>query len=79
MLLPEGARTYHKTGTLPGIAHDGGIIRAPDGAFVLVCLSSGVDSTAVASQAIAQMSRAAWGAFRSVRRADAEAAGSTGG
>jgi beta-lactamase class A len=63
LYLPEAATTYHKTGTLRGIVHDGGIIQGPSGAYILVCLSSHGENNIVATQAIAQMSRAAWKAF----------------
>ncbi|HEV7214405.1 MAG TPA: serine hydrolase, partial [Chloroflexota bacterium] len=63
LYLPEEATTYHKTGTLRGIVHDGGIVKGPAGAFVLVCLSDHGESNTVATQAIAQLSRAAWKAF----------------
>jgi beta-lactamase class A len=61
--LPDAAKTYHKTGTLRGIVHDGGIIEGPNGAYVLVCLSSHGENNTVAGQAIAQMSRVVWKAF----------------
>ena len=61
--LPEEARLYHKTGTLRGIVHDGGIVRAPGGAYLLVCLSADGEDKGVAEQAIARMSLAAWRAF----------------
>jgi len=63
LLLPDSAKVYHKTGTLRGIVHDGGVILGPGGAYVLVCLSSHGDNNVVATHAIAQMSRAAWRAF----------------
>lgn len=63
LYLPEEAKTYHKTGTLRGIVHDGGIVVGPAGAYVLVCLSDGGENNTVATQAIAQMSRAVWKAF----------------
>lgn len=60
LYLPEEAKTYHKTGTLFGVVHDGGVITSKSGAFVLVCLSAGGSSNIVASQAIARMAQAAW-------------------
>lgn len=63
LYLPDTARAYHKTGTLRGIVHDGGIVKGPNGAYVLVCLSSQGENNIVAGQAIAQMSRAVWKAF----------------
>lgn len=63
LYLPDAARIYHKTGTLRGIVHDGGIVEGQDGAYVLVCLSSQGENNIVATQAIAQMARSAWKAF----------------
>jgi beta-lactamase class A len=63
LYLPDTAKAYHKTGTLRGIVHDGGIVAGPNGAYVLVCLSSQGENNIVAGQAIAQMSRAVWKAM----------------
>lgn len=37
--LPPGIPVAHKTGNLPGMAHDAGIIYAPDGPFILVIMT----------------------------------------
>ena len=37
--LPEGARIAHKTGDLPGLAHDAGIILTPAGPRVVVVIT----------------------------------------
>lgn len=33
--LPEGLALAHKTGTLPGVEHDGGILYLPDGPYII--------------------------------------------
>jgi beta-lactamase class A len=38
-LLPPGTRVAHKTGELPGLTHDVGIVYAPSGPFVLAVLT----------------------------------------
>jgi len=38
-LLPRGTRVAHKTGDLPGLTHDVGIVYAPSGPFVLAVLT----------------------------------------
>ena len=42
-LLPRGVKVAHKTGNLPGVVSDGGIIFGPRGDVVLVVLSDGAD------------------------------------
>lgn len=37
-ILPEGASLAHKTGTMPGVANDVGIIAMPDGRHVIVAI-----------------------------------------
>lgn len=39
--LPDGIRIGHKTGELPGILHDAGIVVAPFGRYTIVVLSEG--------------------------------------
>lgn len=41
--LPEGTRVANKTGSLLGILHDAGIIYAPHGAYILVCMGQEID------------------------------------
>jgi beta-lactamase class A len=55
-LLPEDVLVAHKTGNLPGIVNDGGIISGPDGRFVLIALSRDVDEIA-ATDAIARLAQ----------------------
>ncbi|MBI2941217.1 MAG: serine hydrolase [Chloroflexi bacterium] len=54
--LPPEARVAHKTGNLPSVVNDAGIITGPGGEFVLVALAS--DTTEqVATQVQAQLAR----------------------
>jgi beta-lactamase class A len=38
--LPEGTRIAHKTGTLPGVEHDGGILFLPSGPYIICILTA---------------------------------------
>ncbi len=59
--LPEDVQVAHKTGWIPEIDHDGGIVFPPSGApYVLVILTRGVEDTAVSRQAAADVSRMIW-------------------
>ena len=51
--LPPGTRCAHKTGTLPGIRNDSGIIYASGASHVAVTLFSRWDDAAVADDPIA--------------------------
>lgn len=42
VLLPSGTGIAHKTGNLPGVVHDAGVIETPAGPVVLVALSQDV-------------------------------------
>jgi beta-lactamase class A len=42
VLLPKGTRVAHKTGNLPGVVHDAGVVYAPAGPVVLVALAQDV-------------------------------------
>jgi beta-lactamase class A len=37
--LPPGVPIAHKTGNLPGLAHDAGIVYAPEGPYIVVVLT----------------------------------------
>jgi|GEM_PF-291057 len=61
--LPKDVRVAHKTGSITAIAHDAGLVIAPDGShYVLVVLTRGFAKTANGEKVIAQISRAAWNA-----------------
>ena len=38
-LLPESVQVAHKTGELPGVRNDGGIVRGPGGRYIIVLMS----------------------------------------
>jgi beta-lactamase class A len=46
--LPAGGRFAHKTGLLGGLLHDAGIVYGPSGPFVIVAMSSNLNSSATA-------------------------------
>ena len=59
--LPAGTRVAHKTGWIPNIAHDGGVVIRPDGSrYVLVVLTRGFEEHADAQRVIADIARATW-------------------
>ena len=59
--LPAGTRVAHKTGWIPKIAHDGGLVITPDGSpYVLVVLTRGFEKHGEAQKVIAAISRSAW-------------------
>lgn len=59
--LPPSTRVAHKTGSITAIAHDSGLVLAPDGSrYVLVVLTRGFEKTEDANRAIAEISRAVW-------------------
>lgn len=60
--LPEGTQVAHKTGELPNIRNDGGIVYSPSGDFVIIVLSKTADVT-FASDTIAKISEAAYKYF----------------
>jgi beta-lactamase class A len=65
--LPEGVRVAHKTGSITRIAHDAGVVIAPDGSrYVLVVLTRGFAKTSDGERVIAEISRAVWRAAGTV-------------
>ncbi|HEV7763988.1 MAG TPA: serine hydrolase [Thermoanaerobaculia bacterium] len=59
--LPPGTRVAHKTGSITEIAHDAGLVLAPNGSrYVLVVLTRGFKENADADRVIAEISRAVW-------------------
>jgi beta-lactamase class A len=64
--LPRRTRVAHKTGDITKVAHDGGLVFAPDGStYVLVVLTRGFAKLHDAEKVIAQISRAVWRARQS--------------
>jgi beta-lactamase class A len=66
--LPPGTPVAHKTGSISGIAHDAGLVMAPDGSYVLVVLTRGFKKSEDAERVIAAISRAVWERRRVERR-----------
>jgi beta-lactamase class A len=59
--LPRGTRVAHKTGWIPEISHDAGIVFRPDGSkYVLVVLTRGFKKADQAQRAIAKIAKATW-------------------
>jgi hypothetical protein len=61
--LPLGVRVAHKTGELPNLRHDAGIVYAPSGPYVFVAMVEGAPGEAAARDAIVDLSRAAYDAL----------------
>ncbi|HVE72868.1 MAG TPA: serine hydrolase [Thermoanaerobaculia bacterium] len=56
--LPPGTRVAHKTGWIPKISHDAGIVYRPDGSqFILVVLTRGFEKSEEANRVIAAIAR----------------------
>ncbi|MBI4318395.1 MAG: serine hydrolase [Chloroflexi bacterium] len=51
--LPPGTPVAHKTGNLPGVYHDAGIVYTPDGPLVLVMLTDGATDYALVRDSMA--------------------------
>ena len=59
--LPVDVRVAHKTGWIPEIDHDGGIVLPPGGSpYVLVVLTGGVEDQQVTRLAVADVSQMIW-------------------
>lgn len=61
--LPLDVRVAHKTGELPGLRHDAGIVFAPSGPYLLVALVEDAPSETEARATIVDLSRAVYAAF----------------
>ena len=61
--LPAGVRVAHKTGELPGLRHDAGIVFAPSGTYVLVAMVDDAPSESDARGTIIDVSRAVYAAL----------------
>ncbi len=59
-LLPPGVKVAHKTGELPGVRHDAGIVYGARSQFVVVVLTSDLGNLDDAAQSIARVARAAY-------------------
>ncbi len=54
-LLPAATEVAHKTGNLPGVVHDAGVIFAPAGPVVLVALTEDVPDEARATEILQRL------------------------
>lgn len=63
--LPDGAQIAHKTGTLDSLLHDAGIIYGPTGPFVLVVMSSDLNSYNAAYDAFPKLAGRIYNYFNS--------------
>ena len=62
-LLPAGTVVAHKTGNLPGVANDVGIVYEPGATYIVALLVDGTSDEGEASQAEAQLARLAFDYF----------------
>jgi beta-lactamase class A len=61
--LPENVVVAHKTGSIKGVRNDAGIVYAQNGPYVIALYSKGLEDERAGVNALAELSRAAWGAF----------------
>ena len=61
LFLPPGTPVASKTGELPDVENDMGLVFTENGVFAIVVLTSGVRDNAAARQAIGQLARDAYG------------------
>ncbi|MBI4212767.1 MAG: serine hydrolase [Chloroflexi bacterium] len=66
-LLPGGISVAHKTGNLPGVVNDVGLVSSPETTFAIAVFIADTPTEALAAQAIAEISAAAYRHFRSVQ------------
>ena len=62
--LPINVRVAHKTGELPNLRHDAGIVFAPGGAYLFVALVQSAASESAARTAIVDLSQAVYAALQ---------------
>jgi beta-lactamase class A len=55
--LPQNVAVAHKSGQLPGLRHDAGIVYGPGGPFVVVVLTDDLANQGEAERAIAALAR----------------------
>ncbi len=61
--LPDGTPFAHKTGALDGLLHDAGIVYGPSGPFIIVAMSSNLDSYNSAWNGMPELARRVYGYF----------------
>ncbi len=64
-LLPSGASAAHKTGNLPGVVNDVGLVVSPETTFAIAVLISDTPREGLAANVIAEISAAAYRHFSS--------------
>jgi hypothetical protein len=65
-LLPDGITVAHKTGNLPGVVNDVGIVYESGATYVVALLVDGTSDDGAATQAEAQVARDAYDYFQSL-------------
>src|SRR5260370_38922786 len=58
--LPMNVRVAHKTGELPNLRHDAGIVYGPGGAYLFVAMVQSAPSESAARTAIVDLSQAGY-------------------
>ena len=66
-LLPGGTTVAHKTGNLPGIVNDVGLVSSPDTTFAIAVFIADTPTEALAAQAISEIAATAYRYFGSVQ------------
>ncbi|MBA3943664.1 MAG: serine hydrolase [Herpetosiphonaceae bacterium] len=54
--VPYGTRVAHKTGDLPGVEHDVGLVHAPNGSYIIALLGNVIPDPATGQHSLAQAS-----------------------
>ncbi|MPZ15849.1 MAG: hypothetical protein GEU73_15745 [Chloroflexi bacterium] len=65
LLLPDSTVVAHKTGNLPGVVNDVGIVYTPETTFIIAVLIDGTANEQAAAEAIADLALIAYRHFRS--------------
>lgn len=62
--LPEETVIAHKTGTLPGVEHDGGILFLPSGSYIICILTSNLAANYLGLQLVALLGKVIYEHFQ---------------
>ena len=71
--LPPEARLAHKSGWYDGVANDVGIVTHPQGSYILIVFTEGIDDGETANQTIAAVAEAVHGIWGPKPNPDAAA------
>lgn len=63
LLLPENTKVANKTGSIPRVMNDAGVVFAPSGAYAICVCAREVDDMPRAERAVAEISRAVYDHF----------------